>query len=99
MLIEKTYKLLLSVMSKNWPFTFLSLIFFTVHLCHRYYRDLLSAVRIFHSAVLCYLRLCLSSLFAGNANIISILAARGVQDVNREGLYLNITLSFADTIY
>lgn len=48
--------------------------------------------------MLCYLRLCLSSLFASNANIISVLAAE-FRDVNREGLYLNITLSFANTIY
>lgn len=48
--------------------------------------------------MLCYLRLCLSSLFASNVNIISVLAAES-RDVNREGLYLNITLSFADTIY
>lgn len=72
--------------------------FFAVYFCHCYYRDLLSALRIFHSRVLCYLRLCLWSLFTSNANIISVLAAES-RDVNREGLYLNITLSFVDTIY
>lgn len=72
--------------------------FFTIYFSHCCYRDLLSAVRIFHSGVLCYLRLCLLSLFANNANIISVLATES-RDVNREGLYLNITLSFADTIY
>lgn len=72
--------------------------FFSVYFSHCYYRDLLSAVRIFHSGVLCYLHLCLSSLFVSNANIISVLAAES-RDMNHEGLYLNITLSFADTIY
>jgi len=43
------------------------------------------------------MRLYLPSSFASNANIISVLAVES-RDVNREGLYLNITLSFADTI-
>jgi len=85
-------------MPKNHAALYHRINFFTIYLCRCYYRDLLSALRIFHSRVLCYMRLYLPSSFASNANIISVLAVES-RDVNREGLYLNITLSFADTIY